>query len=60
VITINDELGYDIEQLWIEGASDREIAEYLNIGIEVVEGWVTANGLNSGEQSYDPYATINS
>lgn len=64
---VNEELGYDIEQLWIEGVSDVEIAEQLGIGVEVVEGWITANGLNDqgweiedDEEYYNPFNTVNS
>ena len=66
-MTIAEELAYDIEQLWIEGMNEPEIAETLGIGIEVVEGWAIANSLYDGgweveddEEYYNPYATVNS
>lgn len=66
-MTIAEELAYDIEQLWIEGMNEPEIAETLGIGIEVVEGWAIANSLydrgwevKDDEEYYNPYATVNS
>jgi len=40
-------VAYDIEQLWIEGVDNEGIALELDIGVEVVEGWLTANGLRT-------------
>lgn len=66
-MTIEEGLAYDIEQLWIEGMNEPEIAETLGIGIEVVEGWAIANSLydrdwevKDDEEYYNPYATVNS
>jgi transposase len=52
------ELAYDIEQLYIEGKSVRTIATELNVGIEIVEGWIHEVGVDDGE--FDPHATMNS
>jgi orotate phosphoribosyltransferase-like protein len=60
-MNILSDLSYDIEQLYIEGMSNQRIAKELNIGLEVVEGWLMAQSLNNDQTSeYDPYNTVNS
>ena len=41
------ELDYEIEQLYIEGFSPKAIAVQLNCPIEIVNGWVEANGCDT-------------
>ena len=57
-MSVMSELAYDIEQLYIEGKSVRTIAVELNVGIEIVEGWIREVGVDDGE--FDPHATMNS
>jgi transposase len=45
-MSVMSELAYDIEQLYIEGKSVRTIATELNIGIELVEGWIHEVGVD--------------
>jgi orotate phosphoribosyltransferase-like protein len=60
-MNILSDLSYDIEQLYIEGMSNQRIAKELNIGLEVVEGWLMAQSLSNDQTSdYDPYNTVNS
>ena len=60
-MNILSDLSYDIEQLYIEGMSNQRIATELNIGLEVVEGWLMAQSLSNDQTSdYDPYNTVNS
>ena len=40
------ELAYDIEQLYIEGLSAKQIAEELNCPIGIIKGWIEENGLD--------------
>ncbi len=53
------ELGYDIEQLYIEGLSAAGIAAELNCPIGVVKGWIEGNSvtdtLQEDEEIYSPY-----
>lgn len=55
-----DTLGYDIEQLWIEGGSPVQIAGELDCHVDLVYAWMTLNGVKEHLDDYDPYATINS
>ena len=57
-MSVMSELAYDIEQLYIEGKSVKTIARDLNIGIEIVEGWIREVGVE--DEEFDPYSTINS
>lgn len=55
--TIKDMI-YDIEQLYIEGLSAKQIAEQLNCPVGVVKGWIEGNGvadLPQEEEVYSPY-----
>lgn len=52
-----DMLGYDIEQLWIEGKNPVEIAGELDCHIDLVNAWMELNKLGA---SYDPFDTVNS
>ena len=53
------ELAYDIEQLYIEGLTEKNIAKTLDIPVEMVYDWLAANGIDSDEDC-SPYATVNS
>ena len=70
------ELDYDIEQLFIEGLSAKQIARELNCPVELVAGWIASNGCKEFpewteeaqsrlindifEEDCSPYATLNS
>ena len=53
------ELGYDIEQLYIEGYSPKSIAVQLECPLTLVYEWLEAYGCST-DDSMDPYDTINS
>jgi hypothetical protein len=66
-----DEVAYDIEQLFIEGASPGQIAKDLGISLTMVYDWIEANGCDADPDPWteiedphlvdiSPYATINS
>jgi len=57
-MSVMSEVAYDIEQLYIEGKSVRTIATELNIGIELVEGWIREVGVD--DEEFSPHATMNS
>jgi transposase len=57
-MSVMSELAYDIEQLYIEGKSVKTIARDLNVGIEIVEGWIREVGV--GDEEFDPHGTMNS
>jgi hypothetical protein len=42
---LEDELGYDIEQLYIDGVSEKVIATILALPLQYVNSWMGANGL---------------
>lgn len=44
------ELAYDIEQLFIEGKSAKEISKELNCPIGIVKGWIEGNGATDTAQ----------
>lgn len=56
------ELYYDIEMLYIEGLSAKQIAAELNCPIETVLGWIESQNVADSpqEDDYSPYDTINS
>jgi hypothetical protein len=39
------EIAYDIEQLFIDGLSDKNIAKTLSIPLEMVHDWMESNGI---------------
>ena len=43
------ELSYDIEQLYIDGLTAKEIAEQLDCPIEIVQGWIRGVGAEMDE-----------
>lgn len=66
------DLAYDIEQLYIDGLSARQIADQLNCELSLVVGWLTEQGVKPFDQwsdsaqsrlisdLYNPFNTINS
>ena len=52
------EIAYDIEQLFIEGLTEKNIAKTLDIPVEMVYDWLTTNGIQ--DEEYSPNATVNS
>lgn len=53
------DLAYDIEQLYIEGMSPKQIARTLGCPLEMVYDWIESESLGADEE-LDPYNTINS
>lgn len=53
-----DMMSYDIEQLVIEGMTEKNIAKTLDISVEMVYAWLEMNGM--GDEEFSPNATINS
>jgi hypothetical protein len=49
---------YDIEQLYIEGLTEKNIAKTLDIPVEYVDAWMAMNGIE--EEPYSPHQTVNS
>jgi hypothetical protein len=55
------ELGYDIEQLYIEGYSARSISVMLECPVDVVYGWLESNSVaDQPQEEMSPFETINS
>ena len=52
------DLAYDIEALYIEGLTEKNIAKTLDISVEQVYAWLQLNGLLAEE--FSPNQTINS
>jgi len=48
---------YDIEQLYIEGLTEKNIAKTLDIPVEYIYAWQAMNGI---EEPLSPHATVNS
>jgi transposase len=46
---------YDIEQLYIEGITEKNIAKTLDIPVEYVYAWMQLNGITS---ETDPWAVM--
>lgn len=53
------ELAYDIEQLYIEGLTEKNIAKTLGCPVEMVYDWLEQNGVAEAQQ-FDPFQTVNS
>jgi phage antirepressor YoqD-like protein len=49
---------YEIEQLFIEGLTEKNIAKTLDISVEEVYAWMLLNGVLIDE--FSPNVTINS
>jgi len=43
------EIAYDIEQLFIEGLTEKNIAKTLDIPVEMVYDWLETNGIDADE-----------
>ncbi len=56
------DLAYDIESLYIEGLSAKNIARQLGCPQEMVEDWIKENGLGSFslQDEFSPFVTVNS
>ena len=66
------DLAYDIEALYIEGLTEKNIAKTLDIPVEVVYAWLQENNIEDDvaadaaewdeleADEYSPYDTINS
>jgi len=55
------ELSYDMEQLYIDGLSAKQIAQELMCPVEMVLGFLEELGVaDSPQEDASPYATINS
>lgn len=56
------ELSYDIEQLYIEGLSAKQIARELGCPKSIVEDWIREQSVADlpQEEAYDPFGTVNS
>ena len=70
-----DMVSYDIEQLYIEGMTEKNIAKTLDISVEMVYAWMELNGIDEynetqGQkvfnhlvkdiQEFSPFETVNS
>ena len=56
-----DMYAYDIEQLYIEGLTEKNIAKTLDIPVEYVYAWMEMQGVAETPQiEFDPYQTVNS
>ena len=53
------ELFYEIQEMYIDGVSVRNIARILQCPIDTVYDWIESQNLTLQEE-YDPYETINS
>jgi len=47
---------YDIEQLYIEGLTEKNISKTLDIPVEYVYAWMEINGV--AEKPQDPWETM--
>jgi orotate phosphoribosyltransferase-like protein len=43
------DLAYDIEQLYIDGLTEKNIAKTLDIPVEIVYTWMSENGISDEE-----------
>ena len=56
-----DMYSYDIEQLYIEGLTEKNIAKTLDISVEMVYAWMEINGVaETPHEEFGPYETMNS
>jgi transposase len=47
-----DMYSYDIEQLYIEGLTEKNIAKTLDVPVEYVYAWMQLNGIEQDETIY--------
>ena len=61
-----DMYAYDIEQLYIEGLTEKNIAKTLDISVEMVYAWMEINNIpvddvaEKPQEEFGPYVTVNS
>jgi hypothetical protein len=56
-----DMYAYDIEQLYIEGLTEKNISKTLDIPVEYVYAWMEINGVaEKPQEEFGPYETMNS
>jgi hypothetical protein len=56
-----DMYAYDIEQLYIEGLTEKNISKTLDIPVEYVYAWMEMNGVvETPHEEFGPYETMNS
>lgn len=61
-----DMMSYDIEQLYIEGLTEKNIAKTLDISVEMVYAWMEINNIaiddvaEKPQEEYGPFETVNS
>jgi hypothetical protein len=61
-----DMVSYDIEQLYIEGLTEKNIAKTLDISVEFVYAWMELNCISiddvaeKPQEEFGPYVTVNS
>jgi hypothetical protein len=53
-----DMYAYDIEQLYIDGLTPKNISKTLDISVEMVYAWMELNSID--DEEFSPNATINS
>lgn len=49
------EVDYDIEQLFLEGLTEKNIAKTLEIPVEMVYNWMKENGISTDYESEPEY-----
>ena len=54
-----DMYAYDIEQLYIEGLTEKNIAKTLDISVEFVYAWMEINGVAEKPQEEEIYSPFN-
>ena len=56
-----DMYAYDIEQLYIDGLTEKNIAKTLDIPVEYVYAWMEMNGVaETPQEEFSPFQTANS
>jgi transposase len=56
-----DMYAYDIEALYIEGLTEKNIAKTLDIPVEFVYAWMEMNGVAGvPQEEFSPYVSLNS
>ena len=58
-LAVQNEVAYDIEQLYNEGEHPTKIARNLGIPLSLVYDWLEGTGVE-GEEELSPHNTINS
>jgi DNA-binding CsgD family transcriptional regulator len=47
-----DMVSYDIEQLFLDGLTEKNIAKTLDISVEMVYAWMQLNGITQEDGTY--------